>query len=168
MASTDMQVNPRPPRIRPVRADDLPSLREVIDLSGLFPGDLLDGMVAPFLASEATDGTWLTAELDGPVAVAYYVPEAMTVGTWNVLLIAVHPDVRSQGIGAALMAHIEGDLSRGGARVLLVETSGERTFERTRAFYLAIGYEREATIRDFYDAGQDKVVFSKALGGADR
>ena len=53
-----------------------------------------------------------------------------------------------------------------GERVLLVETSGLPGFERTRAFYRKLGYDEEARIRDFYQAGEDKVVFRKALAPA--
>ena len=103
--------------------------------------------------------------LDGVdvVAVAYTAPERMTAGTWNALLLAVHPDRHGQGIGAALMARVEALLAARGERVLLVETSGTADFERTRRFYEHIGYEREALIREYYDAGDDKVVFRKAL-----
>jgi ribosomal protein S18 acetylase RimI-like enzyme len=52
---------------------------------------------------------------------------------------------------------------RCGGRVLLVETSGTPDFERTRAFYRKCGYEEEARIRDFYQAGADKIVYRKAL-----
>jgi ribosomal protein S18 acetylase RimI-like enzyme len=50
-----------------------------------------------------------------------------------------------------------------GARVLLVETSGLPSFERTRAFYRKCGYDEEARIRDFYKAGDDKIVYRKML-----
>ncbi|CAN0589115.1 unnamed protein product [Ectocarpus sp. 12 AP-2014] len=48
-------------------------------------------------------------------------------------------------------------------RVLLVETSGNAGFARTRAFYAQAGYEEEARIREFYAAGEDKIIFRKAL-----
>jgi ribosomal protein S18 acetylase RimI-like enzyme len=150
-------------KIRPVTPGDMPALKAVIDATGLFPSEMLDGMVAGFFSGEAVNDSWLTVEEGEPVAVAYYVPERMTQGTWNLLLIAVHPDRQGQGIGAALMHHVERLLAARGERVLLVETSGLPDFERTRAFYRRIGYEQEARIRDFYQAGEDKIVFRKAL-----
>jgi ribosomal protein S18 acetylase RimI-like enzyme len=87
----------------------------------------------------------------------------MTEGTWNLLLIAVHPERQGEGIGAALMTHAETILAAQGERVVLVETSGLPEFERTRGFYDRLGYEREARIRDYYRAGEDKIVFRKAL-----
>lgn len=149
--------------IRPVRSADLPALRGIIDASDLFPGELLDGMLADHLAGEPIEGFWLTLEDQTPQALAYCEPERMTEGTWNVLLIAVNPARQGQGLGGALLGHVEQRLAGQGARVLLVETSGAPDFERTRAFYDKHGYDEEARIRDFYAAGEDKVVFWKDL-----
>lgn len=152
--------------IRPLRADDLAALKVVIDANELFPSAMLDDMLAPFLADVAGEERWLTFDDGTPSAVAYYVPERMTDGTFNLLLIAVHPDRHGHGIGAMLMAHAEADLTARGGRVLLVETSGLDAFTRTRGFYRFIGYDEEARIRDFYAAGEDKIVFRKALQAA--
>ena len=150
--------------IRPTVAADLPALKTIISVNQMFPAEMLDNMIGSFLAGEAAEERWLTVDDGGPIAVAYHVPERMTDGTYNLLLIAVHPDRHGQGLGAALMAHVEADLAARSARVLLVETSGLPEFERTRRFYRHIGYEEEARIREFYAAGEDKVVFRKALG----
>ena len=149
--------------ICPVTPDDLPALKKIIDGTELFPADLLDDMTAGYFAKEEESGYWLTYDDGEPVAVAYYVPEQMTEGTWNALLLAVHPERQSEGLGAALMQHVERTLVEQGERVLLVETSGLDAFERTRNFYRKIGYEEEARIREFYAAGEDKIVFRKAL-----
>jgi ribosomal protein S18 acetylase RimI-like enzyme len=149
--------------IRHVTPDDLPALKAVIDATELFPSELLDDMVAPYLSGAGNNDTWLTIDEDGPVAVAYYAPERLTEGTWNLYLIAVHPDYQGHGHGAALVHHIEQALAVRGERVLLVETSGLPNFERTRAFYRKCGYDEEARIREFYQVGEDKVIFRKAL-----
>jgi ribosomal protein S18 acetylase RimI-like enzyme len=121
-------------------------------------GESLRGELGP-------DHVWLTDDDGGPVGVAYYAPERMAEGTWNLYMLAVHPDRQRQGRGAAMVRHVERELSGRGARLLLIETSGLGRFERTRAFYRALRYDEEARIRDFYNAGDDKVVFRKALGG---
>lgn len=46
---------------------------------------------------------------------------------------------------------------------LQVETSGLESFEYVRGFYRKSGYDEEARIREFYKAGEDKIVFRKAL-----
>jgi ribosomal protein S18 acetylase RimI-like enzyme len=87
----------------------------------------------------------------------------MTEGTWNLYLIAVHPDYQGQGLGTSMLHYIEQMLTARGERMLLVETSSLETFESTRKFYRQCGYDEEARIREFYQAGEDKIVFRKSL-----
>lgn len=149
--------------IRPVKAADMTALKAVIDATGLFPSHLLDDMLAGYFEGDAADDIWLTIDQSDPVAVAYCSPERMAQGTWNLYLIAIHPASQGRGHGTALLRHIEAALAMRGERILLVETSGLPSFERTRAFYRKNGYTEEARIREFYQSGEDKVVFRKAL-----
>jgi ribosomal protein S18 acetylase RimI-like enzyme len=149
--------------IRPLATPDISAVKSVIDATELFPSEMLDDMLGDSLDGNDGNDFWLTYDLDGPVALAYYAAEKMTDGTWNLYLIAVHPDHQSKGIGAEIMRYVEQSLAVRGERVLLVETSGLNEFERTRNFYRNIGYDEEARIRDFYSAGEDKIVFRKAL-----
>ena len=158
--------------IRPTAAEDTPALLALAVATGLFsPNDTeeLAGVLAGYFAgSLGRDHFWVTDDDGGPVAVAYYAPERMAEGTWNLYMIAVRPDRQRQGRGAALLRHVEQALTARGGRLLLVETSGLASFERTRAFYRRCGYDEEARIRDFYRAGDDKVVFRKALAAPGR
>lgn len=150
--------------IRPLEAADLPALVALIDATGLFPGELLPDMARTFLEQSPTTDAWFVMTRDGsPAAVAYVVPERLTQGTYNLLLIAVHADHQGKGLGKDLMAHVESHLSARDGRLLLVETSGLPDFERTRQFYLNNGYGIEARIREFYAPGEDKVIFRKEL-----
>jgi GNAT superfamily N-acetyltransferase len=146
-----------------VERGDLPLLKAIIDANALFPSEMLDDMTAAYLDGSSPDEIWTTFDDSGPIAVAYCVPERLTEGTWNLLLIAVHPDRHGQGVGSAVQAYVEQLLSERGARLLLVETSGLPAFQRTRNFYALLGYDEEARIREFYQAGEDKVIFRKAL-----
>lgn len=149
--------------IRPLKAEDLGAAARVIDSTGLFPSELLKPMAEPWL-SGAADELWFVAVQDGDVAgIAYAAPERMTDGTWNLLMIAVREDRQGSGLGGALTRRTEAALRDRDARVLLVETSGLDAYERTRAVYRRLGYAEEARIRDYYAAGEDKVVFWKAL-----
>lgn len=156
--------------IRPTAPEDTAAILDLAVSSGLFPPDAtaeVAGVLAGCLdGGMGPDHCWVTDDDGGPVGVAYYAPERMTDGTWNLYMIAVRPDRQRQGRGAALVRHVEQALAARGARILLVETSGLASFERTRAFYRKCGYGEEARIRDFYKAGDDKVVFRKALPAA--
>ncbi len=153
----------RTKRVRHVQPGDVTALKSIIDATGLFPSEMLDGMIAGFLKGTAADECWLTIDNGGLKALAYYAAERMTAGTWNLLLIAVHPDHQRKGYGAAMVRAVEHELRKQGERLLLIETSGLPAFERARIFYDKLGYDREAKIRDFYSDGDDKIVFRKAL-----
>lgn len=150
--------------IRKVKKEDLPALKEVLDSSELFPSEMLDEMMADYLNKEDSQDIWFTTIKDGqPVSIGYCAPERMTEGTYNLYAIAVHKDLQGQGVGGAMMHFIETMLRESGQRVLLVETSGLPEYELTRTFYDQCNYKREAVVRDFYQEGEDKVIFWKKL-----
>ena len=153
--------------IRSTTPDDTTALIALADATGLFPPsalELLRQMLTDSLGGNSdTESFWITDDDNGPVGVAYCEPERMTDRTWNLQLIAIHPDRQGQGRGTKLLRYVEQALTARRGRVLVVETSGLPEFDRTRAFYAKCGYEEEARIRDFYAKGDDKVVFRKVL-----
>jgi len=153
--------------IRPTTPNDTPVLIALADATGLFTPSSLE-LLHQMLVDSLERGSdaerfWITDDDNGPVGVAYCELERMTDRTWNLQLIAIHPDLQGQGRGTKLLRYVDQALTVRGGRVLLVETSGLPSFERTRLFYTKCGYEEEARIRDFYAAGDDKVVFRKVL-----
>lgn len=150
--------------IRPMKAADLVALKTVVDDTELFPSEMLPDMAAGYFAGEEVQDIWLTCEREGqPIGLCYTVPEQLADGAWNMLAICVSPALQGSGAGGAMTAHLETMLREKGARLLLADTSGTDTFAATRKFYAAKGYTEEARIRDFWEAGDDKVTFTKAL-----
>lgn len=153
--------------IRPATPDDQKALIAIAEAIGLFsPQELeeLSSMLAEYFNGNlGSDRFWSVYDDGKPVGVAYYAPEPYADGTWNLYFIAVHPNRQGEGIGGKLLHYVEQMLTERGERVLLVETSGLPNFERTRAFYRKHGYDEEARIREFYKAGDDKIIFRKAL-----
>ncbi|MBW4444055.1 MAG: GNAT family N-acetyltransferase [Plectolyngbya sp. WJT66-NPBG17] len=153
--------------IRLTTPDDTNALLDLAEATGLFESNQVEElaqMLSQHFSSETdSQDIWFTDYEDEPVGVAYVAPERMTEGTWNLYLIAIHPNCQKQGRGATLLGHIEQILAERGERVLLVETSGLEDFEYVRAFYRKNGYDEEARIREFYRAGDDKIIFRKAL-----
>ncbi len=92
-----------------------------------------------------------------------YGPTPMTDGTCDLYWIASDPHVRGQGVGAALVSAMEGDLRRKKARLIRVETSAMEAYGPTRGFYQAMRYVEEARFRDFYKMGEDLIILSKKL-----
>lgn len=154
--------------IRPISPEDSVALIALSVAAGLFSVDesqALDKVLADYFSGQLEDGhRWITDDEQGDVqGVAYYAPAPFAEGTWDLLMIAVHPDRQRQGRGAALLQYVENDLRSSRQRLLLVDTSGLPNYEQARSFYTKCGFNEEARIRDFYKAGDDKVVFRKSL-----
>ena len=151
------------PTIKPTSSGDVAALQTVVDETGLFPSEMLPEMLAPSLAGE-TEAFWLTCHLEGEaVGLCYTVPEELADGTWNMLALAVRPDLQGKRLGQALVQTAEAHLKEKRQRILIVDTSGTDDFALTRKFYAQNGYDEEARIRDFWADGDDKVVFRKTL-----
>ncbi len=152
--------------IRPAQPADKSALLDLAVATGLFQSNELgelEGMLDEFFAGNLEDHFWIADDDDGIKAAAYYAPEMMTSGTWNLYFIGVLPNQQGKGRGEKILKYVEETLRARGERILLIETSGLDNFELTRKFYLKNGYDEEARIREFYQAGEDKIVFRKAL-----
>lgn len=150
--------------VRKVINQDIEGLKTVVDSSGLFPSEYLEGMISDYLDNSETEDIWFTAtENDENLAVGHCAPEKFTEDTYNLYAIGVLDNHQGKGIGKEMMSYIERFLLKQSGRVLIVETSSSDQFKLTRKFYQDLGYNHEATIRDFWQEGEDKVIFWKKL-----
>jgi len=151
-------------KIRKVYKQDITHLKEVLDSSQLFPPELLDDMIADYFNNANTQDIWFTCcEENKPVSIGFCAPEKFAKGTYNLYAIAVKKEYQGKGIGKKMMTYLEDILRKKGSRILIVETSGDTEMAMTRSFYLKCNYTHEATIREFWKAGEDKVIFWKHL-----
>jgi ribosomal protein S18 acetylase RimI-like enzyme len=151
--------------IRNTIATDTDDLMAIVESSGQFDTDSLShvkGALLEYLEGQS-DGLWFTADDGEPVGVAYCAPEAVTNGTWNLQMLWTRKDKSNQGHGTALVKHVENELMARGVRLLIVETSGLPEFEMARAFYDKCGFTQEASIRNFFAHGDDKIIYTKSF-----
>ena len=152
--------------LRPATTADAPALNSLAVDSGLFSQEELPdfaAMVDSFFEAPAPTQHWHVAFQERLAGAAFYSAEPFQEDVWSLWFIATLSPQRSKGIGRALVQNAETTARAAGARLLLIETASTTQFERTRNFYVREGYEREATLRDYYAQDVDKVVFRKAL-----
>lgn len=113
--------------------------------------------------SNPDQAIWLTAIDEEPVGVAYCAPEPVTSGTWNLFMLWMKDGFEGRGFGKQLVSEVENQLKTRGARLLIVETSQLPEFETARAFYESYGFKLEAEIKDFFDVGDNKLVYTKPM-----
>ena len=150
--------------IKKITSDDTAAVIALSETSGLFDADgieLIKERLSGYL--NGNDELWYAAVDEKIEGAIYCIPEPMTDGTWNILMLIVSVDSHGQGYGQALMNFVEETLAVRGARLMIVETSSLDGFERARAFYPKCGYTEEARIKNFYTTGDDKVIFSKTV-----
>ena len=156
--------------IRSFVESDTDAILRIIGESGQFDADgivMISDRISEYLKG-GSDSIWLTAFDPAPIGVAYCVPEPAADSVWNLLMLWTRADRHRTGYGAALVGEVERQVQGKEARLLIVETSGLTAFKPARAFYEKCGFQYEATVRDFFSDGDDKLIYTKrfALGTA--
>ena len=153
------------PSIRIARPGDARALISIARSSGLFEPSEMQAMTGSISAwASGDDGpTWLIEDTEAPGGAAMLAEEPMSDAVWNLLFLGVAPARRRQGTATALIAAAEAAARADGGRLMLVDTAGIDDQAPARACYLAAGYECEATIRDYYGDGVDRVTFRRGL-----
>jgi ribosomal protein S18 acetylase RimI-like enzyme len=118
-----------------------------------------------FLAHPGQDYTAVGAFTPGGELLGFTIvgPTPCTLGTWDLYWIAVSPEAQGLGVGTVLLKEVEGRLTQSSARLLIIETSSRPPYDPTRAFYLKRGYREVARVPDFYEAGDDRVIYAKTF-----
>jgi ribosomal protein S18 acetylase RimI-like enzyme len=154
--------------IRPLRGDDRAPLFEILKRTDVFTEDELA------VAKELIDAVVETPDQkdyiinvfeEGGVVLGYYCigPTPATLATFDLYWIAVHPSFHGGGLGKALNTHAEELIRSRGGRLVMVETSSQPRYEKTRFFYMRRGYSELSRIRDYYRPGDDLVIYGKYL-----
>ena len=161
-------VEERAAMIRSVVPADTPALVALSGSSGLFKPDELDAiraMLEDYHASKVGQGHRILTFDEGgdPLGIAYFAQREFADRVWELLMIAVDAPRHRQGIGSRLLLAVEGEVRAADGRLLLIETSDQSSFERTRRFYRKHGYAEVARIPDYFSDGDGKATFLKRL-----
>ena len=152
-----------------MRPGDVDTLREIVMATEYFTPSEVDvavELVQENLAKGATASGYrfIFIEYDGrTIAYLCYGPIPCTISSHNLYWIAVHPDYQGRGLGKALMREAETRIRAMGGTRIYIDTSYKAQYEDTRTFYLSLGYELDALLKDFYSLGDDKVIYRKLL-----
>ena len=148
---------------------DRPALEKILTSSGYFYDFEIE--VALSLADETyahgqekSGYYWIRIIEDGEViGFANFGPNPSSVHSWDLYWIAILEQHRQKHYGSLILRNAEERIGSLGGRIVWIETSGRALYEPTRHFYIRNGYELEATLREFYGPGDDKLVYRKVL-----
>lgn len=152
---------------------DRQAVRRIVASTGFFSPAEIDvavELVDERLARGAASGYhFVFAEQRGhTIGYSCYGPIACTVASYDLYWIAVDKSCQGQGLGRRLLQDAESRICQAGGRRIYLDTSGRAQYTSTRAFYEHFGYQRAATLKDFYDLGDDKVIYAKELDHSSR
>lgn len=150
---------------------DAGRVEALLEKTGMFRRDEIAvalELIGERLAKGAASGYhfWFADRAASPHCPAGYVcygPTPCTIGSFDLYWIAVDEACQGRGLGRVLAELAESSATKMKGRRMYVETSGKKQYEPTRAFYRALGYAEAARLPDFYDAGDDKIIFQKTL-----
>ncbi|MCA9263400.1 MAG: GNAT family N-acetyltransferase [Planctomycetales bacterium] len=147
---------------------DLGAVRAIVEATGFFREDEIDIAVelveCRLDKGPASGYDFLFAESDNlVVGYACFGPIPCTLGSYDLYWIAVSPTCQRDGVGRRLLFEVESQVACAGGRCIYIETSGRPQYAPTREFYQTCGYAVAAVLPDFYDDGDDKVIWHKTL-----
>jgi len=155
-------------QLRPMQPEDVAPLVDITARTGFFRPDEV-AVAEELLADCAAKGdkseycTWVAEDESGLKGYVCFGATPMTRGTWDVYWIAVDPGCQGRGIGKKLMELAENEIRKKQGRLVLVETSSQELYEPTRQFYTRLDYQIVSRIADFYDIGDDRLIYAKSL-----
>jgi len=155
--------------IRPMTKSDKPAVMAIIEATGFFrPAEILvaEELIDVYLGRpDQKDYRVEVYEGNGGELAGYLTwgPTPLTEGTYDLYWMAVCPEHQRKGLGKDLVAWLERRVADLGGRMILVETSSQPRYEPTRRFYLGLNYAEIARIPDFYQPGDDRVIYVKHL-----
>jgi GNAT superfamily N-acetyltransferase len=156
-------------RIRQILPADRHAIGALIEGTGVFKPHEVDvalELVDIFLTKPDQDDyhPYVLVEEDGAVgAYACFGKNPMTTGTFDLYWLATRADRHGKGYGRAIVAFVEEQVLRMGGYLLVIETSSKESYGSTRLFYDKIGCTLAARLPDYYDRGDDKLVYLRRL-----
>jgi ribosomal protein S18 acetylase RimI-like enzyme len=150
------------------RPSDRKRVREIVVSSGFFSEAEIEvavELVKERLKKGIESGYYfLFAEQDQEVAgYSCFGPIPCTVESYDIYWIAVQQELRRTGLGVEILKNVEKRIRDMGGKRIYVETSSREQYQPTRSFYSRCGYRKEATLENFYSAGDHKVIYLRVL-----
>ena len=156
-------------KIRSIEAKDRDAVRNLIDGTAVFKSHEVDvAMELVDIALTRPDQDdyhpFVLVEDDGTVAAyACFGKNAMTKSTFDLYWLATRADRMGKGYGRKIVSFVEEEVKKLGGKLLVIETSSKESYGSTREFYIKIGCTLAAQLPDYYDEGDDKLIYLKRI-----
>jgi GNAT superfamily N-acetyltransferase len=151
-----------------VLANDVETVREIVKGTGFFNEE--ETAIAAELVTEtlekgkAAGYEYIFLESDGlMLAYSCFGRIPLTRSSFDLYWIVTRNEYRNTGLGKMLLAETEKTIKYMGGTAIYAETSSREQYNPTRAFYEKNAYLPMARFKDYYDFGDDLVIYVKRL-----
>jgi len=83
--------------------------------------------------------------------------------TYDLYYIVVSPKYKGRHVGSQLIDFAEKIFRKNAARIVIIETSSKNEYLPARRLYEKKGYHLSGIVQDYFDEGDDKIIYSKKL-----
>lgn len=155
--------------IRKLLNKDRDKIRQILIDTEMFTEEEISvaiELIDEFLNKGEESGYEIYSFIDGNDETIGYIcfgKRPLTLATFDIYWIAVEPSLHGKGIGKSLIKFAEQKVKERGGELILVETSSQTKYHKTRLFYKSCGYEEIARIKNFYKPNDDLIIFAKYI-----
>lgn len=156
--------------VRPMRREDRERVLDIVQATEMFtPEEVFFSREQVDIYLEQPhqrDYFLVVAESEDGRVVGFmsYGSTPLTDAAYDLYWMAVAPEEQGRGYGKELVVWLEKRVQEAGGRIIVIETSSQPKYERTRRFYLNLGYKEISRIPDFYKVGDDRITYIKYFG----
>jgi len=155
--------------IRKFLAQDLDAVRDILVKSEVFSAEEIAvalEVVEVYLENPKQHDYDLYTAVENRERIVGYLcigPTPISLGTFDLYWIAVHPEAQGKGVGRELLLFAEALVKSRGGRLIVAETSSLPRYEKARRFYESNHYNVLAHIKEYYNVGDDLIIYGKYL-----
>lgn len=129
--------------------------------------DALDGALGSWYWGHDDEYALVDIKENGkPIGFAVFGRAPLSKFCWDIYWIVVNKNKQKNGFGKQLLGMIEEAILRiNKYAVLRIETSSRDIYAPARRLYVSVGFKEECKIVNYFDIGDDLIVFFKHIGG---
>lgn len=132
------------------------SEEEVATVAELFDDYLRDAVASGYYFLSARQG-------DSVLGFACWGPTDLSKGAADLYWIATATEAQGQGVALALFQAVEAAVLAAGRWLIVIWTSSHEPYAPARRFYERLGCSLAARLTDFYDRGEDLMIYTRYL-----
>jgi GNAT superfamily N-acetyltransferase len=161
MLNTDGEISPTLP-------GEAAAILEITANVGVFNSDEVETvgeLLDEYYADSEESGYYFLSYREHGRVLGYvcWGPRPLSEGGYDLYWICVSKEAQGKGVGRALMKQLEIEALKRNGLWIIIETSSTEHYSAARQLYERSSYQKSMELADFYNAGDNLVVYTRRL-----